>query len=109
MVVSGAHARLPVYVYSPAPYHALDLQVTYDPDQLTPAAASLRRSSAGGLSSMHVVSAGTLRVAIASGEPIKRRSGALMVIDFTMRDAAGASEPVAVDASIDEQPAVIGE
>jgi hypothetical protein len=105
--VAGATVRLPVYVRAPAPYNALDLQVGYDPQRLTPAGVVLRRSDSG-LTSFHATRAGSLRVAMASGEPIKRRFGVLLQLEFTLAD--GMSDPgdvVALTAKVDELPATI--
>jgi hypothetical protein len=106
MVVSGSRARLPIYVHSAAPYNALDLELKYDPEQLTPVSTVLRKANAAGLSSLHVVEPGTLRVAVASAEPMRRRSGALFVIEFSV-GAEPADQPTATAANIDEKPAAI--
>jgi hypothetical protein len=106
--VRGDTVRLPVYVRAPAPYNALDLQVAYDPERLTPSGVALRRPGDSGLTSFHAVQAGSLRVAMASGEPIKRRFGVLLQLEFTL--ANGMAEPGAIQAlsaKVDELPATI--
>jgi hypothetical protein len=106
-VVRGTRVRLPVYVHSPAPYHALDLQIAYDPERLQPTSAAPRRRHAGALASLHVGAPGLARIALASAEPIRRRSGALLVVEFALTGDARPPTPIALGASVDEQPAAL--
>jgi hypothetical protein len=97
---------LPVYVRAPAPYNALDLEVAYDSQRLTPAGVILHRGSDAGLTSFHASRAGSLRVAMASSEPIKRRFGLLMRLEFTLADGIRDPGDVrALTAKVDELPA----
>jgi hypothetical protein len=107
LMVEGNQARLPVYVRSGAPYHALDLLLSYDPTRLTPTGAQLRKSAASGITSYNAPTPGIMRVAMASGEPIKRRHGVLLVLNFTVEGDAATGDIRAMDASVDERTAVI--
>jgi hypothetical protein len=106
--VEGSRVLLPVYVRAPAPYNALDLEIAYDSERLTPSGVVLGRGSDSGLTSFHATRAGSLRVAMASSEPIKRRFGVLLQLEFTIAD--GMSDPGdirALTARVDERPANI--
>ena len=100
-------ARAPVYVRSNATFNALDLQVGYDATHLTPAGARLRHPSANAIVTSFASSPGTLRVALASGEPMGRRHGTLLILEFAVADGADGGAVEAKTASIDEQPAAI--
>ena len=104
----GAVVQMSVFVRSPAPYNALDLRIAYDPSRLVPTGVAMQRQAASGLTSFYSPESGLLRVAMANSEPIKRRFGVLLTLQFQL--AAGASdpgEPQALSARIDELPAVI--
>lgn len=106
--IDGARVLLPVYVRAPAPYNALDLEVAYDSQRLTPAGVRLGRGSSSGLTSFHAPRAGSLRVAMASSEPIKRRFGILLQLEFTLADGMNDPGDVrALTAKVDELPANI--
>jgi hypothetical protein len=100
-------ARVPVYVRSTAMFNALDLQLAYDPAQLTPTGARLRHPSDSAIVTYFAPAAGTLRVALASGVPMGRRHGTLLVLEFKVSDGADGGAVQAKAASIDEQPAAI--
>jgi hypothetical protein len=100
-------ARVPVYVRSNTTFNALDLQVSYDAAHLTPAGARLRHPSENAIVTSFAPSPGTLRVALASGEPMGRRHGTLLILEFTVADGADGGAVSAKAASIDEQPAAI--
>jgi hypothetical protein len=99
--------RVPVYVRSVAPYNSLDLQVAYDPARLAPTSARLRHPSDSTIVTSYAPKPGTLRIAMASGEPMGRRHGVLLVLEFAV---TGDGDPgdVRVDvANVDEQPATV--
>ncbi len=103
-----SQVRVPVYVRARTPYNSLDLKVAYDPSRLTPAGVSMQRPTDAGITSSNAAQPGLLRVAMASGEPIRRRFGVLLMLDFTL--AAGmtdAGQLQALEASVDERPATI--
>jgi hypothetical protein len=109
-IMHGSDVHLPVYVRSAAPYNSLDLQVSYDPARLTPKLDGITFQHPGddGITSANAPQPGVLRVAMASGQPIMRRFGALLMVEFTLAD--GMSDPgtlQALQASVDELPAKI--
>jgi hypothetical protein len=108
-IVRDGVARVPVYVRSSAPFNALDLQVAYDPSRLTPSEARLRHPSNSALVTTHAAVPGTLRVALASGDALKRMHGKLLILEFTVSGGRGdgAGTVGLTSASIDEQPATI--
>ena len=100
-------ARVPVYVRANAMFNALDLQVTYDATRLTPTGARMRHASDSAIVTSFSPAPGTLRIAMASGEPMGRRHGTLLVLEFAVADGADGGAVTAKVASIDEQPAAI--
>jgi hypothetical protein len=104
MVRDGV-ARVPVYVRNAAPFNSLDLQVAYDSSHMTPGTARLRRTVASAIVTTFSPSPGTLRIAMASGEPMQTRHGVLLVIEFSVTGETGTSDVHADAASIDEAPA----
>ena len=106
--IDGRRVSIPVIVRAPARYNAVDLHIAYDAAHLTPAEVVLGRRMSSGLTSFHAPSAGLLRVAMASAEPIKRRFGMVLALEFTLADQVtepGPSHMLA--ANVDEAPAVI--
>lgn len=106
--VSGTQVHVPVFVRAMGSYNSLDLQVAYDPARLTPTGATLQRPGDSGIASANAPQPGLLRVAMASGDPITRRFGVVMMLGFTL--ANGATDPgsvQALQASVDEIPATI--
>ncbi len=107
LTLSGARAHVLVYVRSSTPYNAVDLQVTYDATRLTPTGAVLQQPASSALATANAPHPGVLRVAMASGEPITRRRGALLRLDFSR---AASSPPPGklrlVAAHVDEAPAI---
>ena len=106
--MGATQVRVPVYVRARGPYNSLDLKVAYDPSRLTPAGVSMQRATDTSFTSSNAPQPGLLRVAMASGEPIRRRFGVLLMLDFTL--AAGmtnAGQVQALEASVDERPAAI--
>ena len=99
------HVQVPVYLHSAAPYHALDLQIGYDSTRLAPTTVKLRRSNDPGMLSYHA-EAGLLHVAMASGEPLTRSSGILLLLEFD-RLASGDPGLRLLAASVDEHPAAL--
>lgn len=100
-------ARVPIYVRGAATFNALDLQLAYDPARLTPAGARLRHPSDSAIVTAFAPVPGTLRVALASGMPMGRRHGALLVVEFTVAGGAGRGAVEAEAARIDEEPAAV--
>ena len=100
-------ARVPVYVRSGAPFNSLDLQVAYDPAQLTPTGARLRHPSESAIVTTFAPTPGTLRIAMASGEPVGQRHGMLLVLEFAVAGGADGGIVQAMTASVDEQPAAV--
>jgi hypothetical protein len=95
-------------VRAPGPYNALDLRIAYDATRLAPANVAMRRPTSSGLTSFYAPETGVLRVAMATGEPIMRRFGVLLTVEFTLVPAASDPGDVqALAASIDEVPAII--
>lgn len=104
MVRDGV-ARVPVYVRSAGPFNSLDLQLTYDSTHLTPGTARMRRSVESAIITTFSPTPGTLRVAMASGEPMQTRHGVLLVLEFSVTGEMGATDVRGDAASIDEEPA----
>jgi hypothetical protein len=100
-------ARVPVYVRTNAMFNALDLQITYDATRLTPTGARMRHASTNAIVTSFSPAAGSLRIAMASGEPMGRRHGTLLILEFAVADGADGGAVTAKVASIDEQPAAI--
>lgn len=100
-------ARVPVFVRSSTAFNAVDLQVAYDPAQLTPNGARLRHPSDGALVSTFAAVPGILRVALASGEPMGHQHGTLLVLEFTVTAGSDGGTVALQRANIDELPAVI--
>jgi hypothetical protein len=99
--------RVPFYLRTSAPYQALDLQIAYDPAQLAPADVALRHASDPGLISFHAAPGGVLRVALASGEPLTRSSGILLMLEFDRVAGTDAAKVQLLSANVDEQSALV--
>ena len=100
-------ARVPVYVRTNALFNSLDLQITYDATRLTPTGARMRHAADSAIVTTFSPAPGTLRIAMASGEPMGRRPGTLLILEFDRADGADGGAVTAKAASIDEQPAAI--
>jgi hypothetical protein len=108
LAVRDGRARVPVHVRSGAPFSALDLEVAYDATRLTPTGARLRRPAESAIVTTHVAVPGSLRVALASGAPLGRRRGVLLILEFAPGDRIAGDPVRAITASIDEQPVSTG-
>ena len=87
---------------------AVDLQVAYDATGITPMGLAHQRPTGSELTSANAPQPGLLRVAMASGQAIKRRRGVLLMIEFALAPTttnAGAMEVLA--ANVDELPAIV--
>jgi hypothetical protein len=100
-------ARVPVYVRSGVAFNSLELQLAYDATQLTPRDARLRRPSAGAIVTSYAPAPGVLRVAVASGAPLRHRHGTLLVLEFAVAEGASGGGVRLTTAGIDESPAAI--
>jgi hypothetical protein len=105
-VDASGRVQLPVFVHSPAAYNSLDLQLAYDPARLTATGVTVRRDAASAIATFHQLPDGTLRVAVASGDPITRRPRAVLTLTFVLAsDDAGPGPITVTSAHIDEAPA----
>jgi hypothetical protein len=108
--IDGRRVSIPVVVRAAGRYNAVDMHIAYDASRLTPDQVVLGRRMSSGLTTFYAPSAGSLRVAMASAEPIKRRFGMVMALEFTLADEI--TDPGAVQvlaANVDEKPATIVE
>jgi hypothetical protein len=106
-LLNGTHVSVPVIVRATGRFNALDLNVTYDAGRLTPGTVVLGHNMSSGFTSQ-AANGGVLRIAMASAEPIRRRLGMLMSLEFTRVDASTDPGTVAISAAnVDEEPATI--
>jgi hypothetical protein len=106
--IAGNRVSVPVVVRAVGRYNAVDLQIAYDAARLTPAGVVLGRRMSSGLTSFNAPSAGLVRVAMASAEPIRRRFGMVLSVEFTFADQITDPGNVQVlSANVDETPAVV--
>ena len=68
--VRGRWVVVPLRVTAPEGYVALEVELAYDPAEITPVRLLRRRAGAGQLAMLHTPEAGRVRLAVASAEPI---------------------------------------
>lgn len=107
LAVRNGVARLPVYVRDADGFSALDLHIQYADADLQPTGAKLRRPADGVIVTTHTPEPGTLRVALASGEPLGHRAGALLTVEFAVTDKPARGAVRLDGAVVDEEPATI--
>ncbi len=100
-------ARVPMYVRTSVPFSALDAVLRYDASQLQVTGVTLGKAAGNSLVRLDDHDAGTLRLALAAGEPLAGRHSALLTVEFRAL-GAGRPRPVeAVQARVDEEPATV--
>jgi hypothetical protein len=91
---------VPVHVNLAAPFRALDLQLRFDAGRLRPVGAHLMPDASGALLAVNLQVRGTVRLALASAEPLP--AGAIAMIEFERighgRDIAASVVSAAADA-----------
>ncbi|MGD9763028.1 MAG: matrixin family metalloprotease [Candidatus Binatia bacterium] len=106
-LVRAGRVRVPVHVRDPHVFRALELHLRYDPDRFTPVDARLRAPGATAMRRWNADIPGRLRVAVASGPPIKTRRGPLLIVEFAALGRAGNPDVRIEAAAIDDRPAVL--
>lgn len=101
----GGRYRLPLYVQTAAPFHALDLILLYDADLFTPTSVRPHGSAADALIAVADQDPGTLGISLASGTPLAGNSGAVLVVELSGGRNVTATGFELLDARVDEQPA----
>ena len=77
--------RVPLYAQASGPFHALDVQLSYDPTRLHLVGTRRVHQARGAIAAVNERVPGFLAVSLASVEPL--RSGAVMVLEFRGRAA----------------------
>lgn len=99
----GRTVRVPVFVRSAAPYHALSLQLAYDPAGLAPRRVVLQRAARTAAAAFHSGGPGTVRVALASAQPIAPSDVQVVAVEFTAAHGGNRPGPIVVTgAAVDE-------
>ncbi len=102
--VRGNTASFPVYVRSRLPYQSLDLELRYDESEMSPTGLEGRRTTSRAMLGHNVVQPGTMRIAFASADMVRRRQGILLFVNFDLTTPARAPSSVyPVDARIDDR------
>ncbi|MFI5395968.1 MAG: matrixin family metalloprotease [Candidatus Binatia bacterium] len=72
--------RAPIYVDVEQPFHALEIELRYDPTTLRPVTARLMPSTGQALLASNLIIPGTVRLALASSQPIS--ASAVAMVEF---------------------------
>lgn len=104
----GGKVRLPVFVTADEPYLALDLQLGYDTDQLRATGVRAVRRARRALLRSNTEAPGVVGIALANGQRLDGRPGAVLLVEFeSIAAAPGDMEPVRIlAASVDEREAI---
>ncbi len=104
----GDTATVAVHVRSTQAYQSIDLDIAYDPTSLEPLSVERRRAGGRTLLGHQVVRPGLLRIGFATSEPVRRRHGAFLDVQFAViGDVGDANSVQPVDARVDEVPAYV--
>lgn len=80
----GNRVLMPFYVYSNAPYHAVDAQVSFDWELLAPSRVRILGHRGGGMVQVQAQPSGRLNFALAHPEPLSRSGRRrVFVLEFT--------------------------
>lgn len=90
----GRHVVLPVYIRSPRPVSAVEIELSYNPLSLRPIGARPRRNSGGAMAHFSTHPSGRLRIAMASPTPLEPAHGPVVLVDFQVLGAGSRLPPV---------------
>jgi hypothetical protein len=102
------HVRLPVYVRGTQARSAVEVELNYDADSLEVDGATVRRNTEAMLQ-YNVTRPGHVLIALASPTPLEPAKGAMLYVDFTVKDGATPEPPEVVGARVDEHPASVSD
>lgn len=80
----AGRVRVPIYVRSVEPFHALDAELEYDPKRLRPVRVAPRRRATESIASLGTNDSGQLKVALASATPLSGEGGPLLTVVFEL-------------------------
>ncbi len=101
----GRRVRVPIYVQTTRPFHALELQLAYDSSQVLAAGLRPSRAASGALVQHRRDDRGLVTVSLASAQPIDPHRGAVLIVNFTLRRRQTGANPVRLlRGVVDEQP-----
>ena len=105
----AGRVRLPLSVKAGAPFHALDIRLSYDPSQLRIVGIRPRGAARGALTHYNSLRpGGLLAIALASATPIESPARGVVVVEFRLRGRPTSLNPAHVSrVMVDERRATI--
>lgn len=99
----GGRWRLAIGVHAPQPAHALEVELRYDAERLTPRRTRTAHLGSAALVDARVAQPGRLSVALASAIPLPGDGRAVVVVDFSAAAAGGSHAVRAYNARVDDR------